>query len=148
PQIRRPGDEGGEIRRRVEGVFDLLAVAEGAVVAPAEEEFQSVAAPTTLERQICEVEDLTRLLRALPRSLLFLTVIRMEKVRSRKRIRGVEFPEIRAEEKGARHGNPHHLVRVDRYAVRQMASLQPLSLRRQRRGEDDRTAPGSVDVQP
>ena len=69
----------------------------------------------------------------------------VKEVRSRQGVAFVEFPQVGAEQKRARDGDAHHLVRVHGYGIGQLAAGQLMLVRRR---EDGGTAPGGVDVQP
>ena len=69
----------------------------------------------------------------------------VEEVRGREGVAGVEAAQVRPEQERARDGDPHHLVRVHRDGIGQVAARQFVRVGGR---EDGRPAPGGVDVQP
>ena len=69
----------------------------------------------------------------------------VEEVRRGQSVAGVEAAQVGPEQERARDGDPHHLVRVHRDGIGQLAAGQFVCVGGR---EDRRAAPGGVDVQP
>ena len=69
----------------------------------------------------------------------------MEEVSRGEGVAGVEQAHVCSEEEGARHGDAHHLVRIDGDGVCEVAPCEFVGVGGR---EDGGAAPGGVDVQP
>ena len=69
----------------------------------------------------------------------------VEEVGGGQGVAGVEAAQVGAEQERAGDGDPHHLVRVHRDGIGQLAAGQFVRVRGR---EDGGAAPGGVDVQP
>lgn len=145
-------DIAGEQRGQVERAVDLAREAFWAIVHPRQRQFDSVAPPPALQRQVGQIPHLAAgaLLLLLLLVPLVLSLASVEQVRRIDPVRAMEHAHVRAQQERARHGHVHHLVRIDRHAVRELDAAQPAAAAAAAlySGKDDGPAPRRVDMQP
>lgn len=166
--VRVSVDQGRQMARDTVRVVDLASVPGRPVVLPRQVQFEGVAAPAALQRQVGQVDGAGPFLFVILISkgvidavadcftvgdhvflfflffLLFLLVV--EQISRPQSVRPLRLAEILEQQETARHGHAQHLVRVRRDAVGEMTPLQARLA--QRLGEDETAAPRAVDVHP